>query len=252
MLALLIALATPSPAPTQPPEILHVVVSPVCATIRQTVVPVGQAERHNDSSFVDAYTQIADVSKDLINLDDNGRVTKLTYLAHQTQADVGTVFSSIEHAQKLIDASRRRYPDKAYPQVARLRDRLEDVLEWQRKYNSMLDTITGSYLDNQGPAALHGGFEANSDNVYRQDVMSEENYINGIRALFGQSPLDLLPHGDQPSDEDEQRIQNEQAAAALSIRDKDGTVLNPVGVRVALHNAEGSLVQTVITAAHGC
>ena len=142
-------LATPSPAPSggygsygSLPVIIRVSTNAVCSTLRQTVIPVGYIAKTNDNAFTDVKARTLKVAMSRIADDQDFEL-----LARHDQVDTGDVLSNISLAIGLIDQSRKKYPDQKKPEIEAMRAELERVLDLQRKYNSVVDNIAGSYLD---------------------------------------------------------------------------------------------------------
>lgn len=197
MLALLLALITgaaPAALPTPAPQyhtIIHLMVSPVCATLRSTVAPVGFIAKNNDAAFAHVLANTAKVGKETSLLDGpTSAKMALTFLAHQDQTDVGIVYTNLALAKTLLDQSATQYPATEFPQVAVLRDRLRAVITMQQRYNSLIDGVSGSFLDNSGDKVLYGGFDGKGGDNGSHELLAMQQNANANRALLGEMPND--------------------------------------------------------------
>ena len=204
MLAILLALltASPQPAVTAHPyhQIIHLVVSPVCETLRSTVAPVGFIAKKNDQAFASVLAHTTRVGKRWIQDDATDRKMALTFLAHQDQTDVGIVYSNLALAKTLLDRSAEQYPASRYPQVAVLRDGLRGVITMQQRYNSLVDGVSGSFLDNADAKDMYGGFNGQNAQGRSRQLLALQQNVNANRALLGEQPIDNAlvggPQGD--------------------------------------------------------
>jgi len=186
--------ASPSPTPLATgygllPVIVNVHTSAVCTTLRQTVIPVGFIAKTNDAAFTDVKNRTLKVGMSQI-----ADQTDFVFLAHHDQVDTAAVTSNIALAKKLLDESRKRYPDEKDPEIAAMRAELESVIDIQRQYGSIVDAISGAYLDSQTNQQLYGGmYGQNTTSVQQRNLQAQRDFINANRILLGLAPLDALP-----------------------------------------------------------
>jgi|SRR5579872_1925981 len=236
-----LATASPSPSPTEPPEILHVVVSPFCGMLRQTIAPVTEVQRANDRSFTDFYGQAAKLNDDVFRTDGLGVDIELemTTIAHRSQYNSGVVDTSISRAERLLAASRKRYPDEKYPDLAALRNEMESVLDSQQRYNSVLSAITGAYIDGLGVVNVP------------QDI-PQLNYVNGMREVLGAPPIPRLP---RPGDTEQSlaQLRNELRTGSADSDPNDPTDLSdPTNLRKHLIAQEAQSWNATVAAIDVC
>jgi hypothetical protein len=186
--------ASPSPTPLATgfgylPVIIDVHTSAVCTTLRQTVIPVGFIAKTNDAAFGDVKDRTMKVGMSMISDQKD-----FEFLAHHDQVDTQAVVTNIALAQKLLDDSRKRFPDEKNPDVAAMRAELESVIDIQRQYSSIVDAIAGAYLDSTSNQKLFGGmYGQNTSDVQARNLQAERDFINSNRVLLGLPPLEGLP-----------------------------------------------------------
>jgi len=228
VLGLLLALVAISsqPAATALPyhQIIYIVVSPVCETLRRTVAPVGFIAKKNDEAFAQVHAHTSKVGKEWIQDDATDRKMALTFLAHQDQTDVGIVYSNLSLAKTLLDQSAEEYPAKRYPQVAALRDRLRDVITMQQHYNSLIDGVSGSFLDNADAKRMYGGFDGRTPQGQARELLVIQQNANANRVLLGETPIDNAMVGGPEGDSSTPVIQR------LNQLDKSGQPANAASI----------------------
>ncbi len=186
--------SAPTPAPLATgygalPVIINVHTNAVCTTLRQTVVPVGYIAKTNDAAFADVKRRTLKVATSKISGDKDFEM-----LARHDQTDVSAVLSNNELARKLIDDSRERFPDQKNPEIAAMRQELSDVIGLQRQYSSVVDAISGEYLDSLSNRQMYGGFYGtDTANVQERDLEAKRDFINANRVLLGLAPFDSQP-----------------------------------------------------------
>jgi hypothetical protein len=194
LLAAVVAVPSASPAPMATgygslPVIINVHTSAVCTTLRQTVVPVGYIAKTNDAAFADVKKRTLKVAMSQISDDKDFEM-----LARRDQSDVDAVLSNSELALKLLDQSRKRFPGRENPEIEAMRAELLDVIELQKKYSSVVDAISGAYLDSLSNRRLYGGFYGdNTSSVQQRDLIAKRDFINSNRVLLGLTPFDSQP-----------------------------------------------------------
>ncbi|MDE2481909.1 MAG: hypothetical protein KGN02_06935 [bacterium] len=236
----------PTPAPTPPPVITTIESRAVCTALRKTVIPVAFIAKHNDAAFHDVVLRAANVGQSMLS-----DKTDYEFLARHDQSDVGAVLTNMDLAQKLLDQSKARYPDAAHPYVAAMRAELENVLYYQKQYNSLVDAISGEYLDAQSNKNLYGGFYgSNTSEVQQRNILAKQDFINGNRALMGLPPLDGLPLGNGAAAAASYQEHRDQSRVTGSSVNGGPSVLDRV--RSGLTSAESELAHTAVAAQRMC
>ncbi len=237
---------TPTPAPTPPPVITTIETRAVCSDLRRTVLPVAFIAKHNDAAFHDVVVRAANVGQSMIT----GK-TDFEFLARHDQADVGEVMTNMDLAEKLLNESRERYPAARHPYVAAVRAELERVLYYQKQYNSLIDAISGAYLDADSNKVLYGGFYGdNTSEVQQRNLLAKQDFFNGNRALMGLPPLDGLPFGTgAAAAQSYQQVREQNQATAKAVNGGPTIVQR---IRSSLSASEGELAHTAIAAQKMC
>jgi hypothetical protein len=221
------------------PVIVHVSTSAVCGTLRQTVIPVGYIAKTNDAAFGDVKTRTLKVAMSQLSDD-----TDFEFLARHDQVDTGAVLSNIQLAIDLIDKNKKLYPAAKNPEIEAMRAELVSVLDLQRQYNSVIDSIAGSYLDSTSNKQLYGGFEGtNTQAVAQRDLMAKRDFINANRVLLGLQPFD--EQGVQP-------LQNPFTQPIASASPGSREQMGGPQLQAQLSDAEGRLQVTALAALRLC
>jgi hypothetical protein len=255
-----VATPAPTPGPTSAagnygsygslPVIITVHTNAVCSTLRDTVIPVGYIAKTNDQAFTDVKDRTLKVAMSQTSDD-----TDLVFLAHHDQSDVSAVTTNAELAVKLLEESEKRYPGSKNPDVEAMRQELSRIIDLQRQYNSIVNAISGAYLDSTDNKKLYGGFYGeNTENVQTLDLMAKRDFINANRVLLGLQPFDAGPIANTGQ-------QNQQA----QVLQEGNNPLTQPGPSAApgqqatvkqitsdLQDAEGRLQTTAIAALHLC
>jgi hypothetical protein len=183
--------------------------------------------------------------------------TDLEFLARHDQIDTGAVLSNVQLAIDLIDQNRKKYPAEKNPEVQAMRDELSAILDLQRKYNSIIDSIAGGYLDSTSNKQLYGGFEGtDSQAVTQRDLIAKREFINANRILLGLAPFDEEPLGNtSASSQQAQIMQQEQNPFTQPAADPSPGSTEQTGapqVQKQLQDAEGRLQVTALAALRLC
>jgi hypothetical protein len=261
ILSVLLSLAgtvAPAPEPTASsygsygslPVIITVHTNAVCTTLRDTVLPVGYIAKTNDGAFTDVKDRTLKVAMSQISDD-----TDLQFLAHHDQSDVSAVTSNTALAVKLIEESEKRYPAEKNPDVEAMRDELSRIIDLQRRYNSIVNAISGEYLDSTSNKQLFGGmYGENNANVQTLNLMAKRDFINSNRVLLGLQPLDNGPIANT-SQQSQQSQMTQQGSNPLTqpgpsaSPDQEATAAQ---ISTDLQEAEQRLQTTAIAALHLC
>jgi hypothetical protein len=256
-LILAAALSTPAPQPTATgygsygslPVIITVHTNAVCSTLRQTVMPVGYIAKTNDAAFADVKNRTLKVAMSQISDD-----TDLVFLARHDQSDVSSVVSNNNLAAQLIAESEKKYPAQKNPEIEAMRQELAQIIDLQRQYNSVIDAISGQYLDSTSNKQLYGGFYGdNTTNVQTRNLIAKQDFINANRVLLGLQPFDQNPIANSGMNEQQSAMINNanpytQPAPSAS----PGQAAGVEQIATELQAAEGRLQTTAIAALHLC
>ncbi len=254
MIALILSgitiVASPSPTPLATgygylPVIIDVHTSAICTTLRQTVIPVGFIAKTNDAAFTDVKNRSLKVGTSMITDQKD-----FEFLAHHDQVDTQAVLNNMELAQKLLDESRKRFPDEKDPDVAAMRAELESVIDIQRQYNSIIDGIAGAYLDSIDNQKLFGGmYGQNTSDVQSRNLQAQRDFINANRVLLGLAPLAGLPlPGSGPSGDSQSALADTMPQASPGSHQQ----VDALQLDAQLGEAEGRLRATAVAAQRLC
>ncbi len=186
-------LPSPMPTPTHAPtafypQILHTRTSPACTTLHNLLTPVGFVTRRNDAAIgamavslqkllsgidpadvptlaeVEAAQGIADTSTgaNVTSIDQSTADDSVLYgptqvlKAAQIETIANEIYANITLEDSYMKQSWSDYPQGSDPAVDALRQRAQNMIDLQRAVADRYQAFAGSYLSNQGMAAMRG------------------------------------------------------------------------------------------------
>ncbi|HEY5257370.1 MAG TPA: hypothetical protein VIJ12_03235 [Candidatus Baltobacteraceae bacterium] len=172
--ALILAQLVANPNPTPTPHLQTIVTvktTNYCTALRNLAVPVGYVTRKNTEAFlalekpiVDIVTQNRGVSsatgRELADTLNNGNDDTMTYNAGNTisMETISKITWEIDQnlalEDKVMEQSWKDYPKGKDPDVDKLRQRLQNVIDLQNALDDKYSELAQVYLDNAGDPSL--------------------------------------------------------------------------------------------------
>lgn len=218
-------LPSPTPTPTRAPspfypQISHTRTSPACTTLHNLLTPVGFVTRRNDAAIgamavslqkmlsgidpadvpslaeVEAAQGIADTSTgaNVTSIDQSTADDSVLYgpsqviKAAQIETIANEIYANLTLEDSYMKQSWTDFPRGADPTVDALRQRAQNMMDLQRAVADRYQAFAGSYLSNQGMAAMH-------------DPTQREYFKLYLRALLLGQAAALTENGSDATDD---------------------------------------------------
>src|SRR5579863_308701 len=181
LLTTLVAVSSPTPAPTLPPEIIHTISSPLCSSLQNTIMPVGYVSKINDQAF---RTMALSTQKFLANIypgdvptqGDMDAALRQSPTGSATAIDAGSsnhdddllyspgqilsaaridavaqqIFQNINLENQYMRESYKSYPEGSDAKVDALRKRAQNLIDLQMALATRYEQFAGTYIGNMG------------------------------------------------------------------------------------------------------
>jgi hypothetical protein len=213
------------------------------------VMPVGYIAKTNDAAFTDVKNRTLKVAMSQLSDD-----VDLEFLAHHDQTDAAAVVSNANLAMKLIQASAKKYPADKNPEIEAMREELGEVVDLQRQYNSVIDAISGEYLDSTSNKLLYGGmYGQDTSNVQTRNQIAKQDFINANRVLLGLQPFEQNPiAGSGMTGQQTEMVNGANPLTQPAPTVSPGRQAGPAQIESELQDAEDRLRTTAIAALRLC